>query len=375
MARRGNHEGSVRQLKDGRWEACVQFEGHRYWHSTDNQAAARRWVAETRQKHGIGQLVRPSKVTVADHLATWQAVAAADLRPKTQADYEYMVRCYLAPAFGRFRVQQLTPAIVARQFADWRTSHRASGKTLLNAHRALHRALVVAMQWGIIATNPLDAVEPPRSERPNIEIWGQDEAARFLGTIDAAKWDSVLFTLLIATGCRLGEILALRWEDYDRDAGTVSIHRNLVRIAGQFMEGEPKTRAGTRTLHLPAFAVEALRAWRVPQLEMRLEAGAAWQDTGRIVTLPIGTTPHQRTALNAFHRACRAAEITEVRLHDLRHLHASLLLAQGLPLPAVSARLGHASTAVTASIYSHALKGSDIVAAQAIETSLTRAAY
>jgi integrase len=311
-----------------------------------------------------------SRVTVAQHLETWLAVAGAELRPNTHVAYDYAIRCFLLPAFGPVRIQRVTPQIVARQFADWKTGGQFSGKTLLNVFRTFHRSLVVARQWGLIGTNPLDAVEAPRAVRVVPEIWSPAEASAFLGAAEMGRWDSTLFVLLMGTGCRIGEVLAARWEDFDRDARTLSIRGTLVRIQGEYLEGEPKTRAGRRAICLPNFADSVLRSWRPAQLEQRLRAGDAWQDTGRIITLPDGASPLHGKAYNAFKGACDAAGVPKTRIHDLRHLHASLLLAGGLPLPAVSARLGHASTAVTATIYSHALKGSDIVAANSIQEAI-----
>ena len=367
MLRRGNNEGSIRQRADGKWEGAVRLQGRRYWVRATTQAEARRGIADLRRRHQTGDLVPPSKTTVAQHLDAWLEVAGPDLRPKTRLDYDYVIRLFLRPAFGDVRLQRLTAPTVARQFADWHTSNRASGKTLLNVFRVLHRALVVARQWGLVATNPLDAVEPPRASRPPITVWSQDEATRFLATLDGSTWESPLFVTLLATGCRLGEALAARWEDVDRATGALEIRRNVVTIRGQYVEGEPKTHAGTRVVQLPTFAIDVLKAWRTVQLEQRLAQGAAWADTGRIVTRPDGSTPPHYIATRAFRTHQSAATASKMRIHDLRHLHASLLLASGLPLPAVSARLGHASAAVTASIYSHALRGSDIVAADAIQ--------
>jgi len=370
MLRRGNNEGSIRQRPGGKWEATVQLNGHRFWLRTTTQAEARRGVADLRKQHEIGTLVPPSKVTVAHHIESWLAVASPDLRPKTRLDYDYMNRTFIGPAFGQVRVQRLTAPMIARQFAEWRTQERASGKTLLNVFRMLHRAMVVAHQWGLTSGNPLDGVEAPRAARPEVSVWSQGEASAFLRVLKAATWDTVLSVMLMATGARFGEVLAARWEDLDRATGALSICRNVVTIHGVYIEGDPKTRAGIRTVELPPFAVGALKAWRVVQLEERLAAGGLWQDTGRIVTLPDGATPKHRKAYNAFHTLCDAAGVPRVRMHDMRHLHASLLLASGLPLPTVSARLGHASTAVTAAIYSHALKGQDSLAAQAMERAL-----
>ncbi|MBE0610990.1 MAG: site-specific integrase [Dehalococcoidia bacterium] len=367
MPRRGNNEGTIRQRPDGKWEAAVQFNGRRHWLRAASQAEARRGLAELRRKHATGELVPPSRQTVAEHLGTWLEVAGADLRPRTRVDYEWVTRTFLIPAFGHVRLQRLTPAMVARQFAEWNTAGTHSPKTRLNVFRTFSRALTVARYWGLIGTNPLDAVEAPKASRSAPSIWSRDEAETFLALLQPGAWDSTLFLILAGTGCRIGEALAARWEDYDRDTSTLAIHRNVTTIHGAYVEGDPKTQAGKRTIVLPGFVIDGLKAWRPAQLAERLAAGEPWTNTGRIITLPDGASPPHHTAYNRFKGTCGAAGVPKTRMHDLRHLHASFLLSAGLPLPAVSARLGHANSAVTASIYSHAMAGVDSAAAVAIE--------
>jgi integrase len=257
--------------------------------------------------------------------------------------------------------------MVARQFAEWNTAGTHSPKTRLNVFRTFHRALAVARYWGLIGTNPLDSVEAPKSSRPVTTIWSRDEAKTFLAAVKPGTWDATLFLILAGSGCRIGEALAVRWEDFDRDSGALSIRRGLTAVHGAYVEGDPKTKAGTRTITLPGFAIDGLKAWRPAQLTERLAAGETWQDTGRIITLPAGASPPHHIAYNRFKGTCSAAGVPKTRIHDLRHLHASFLLSAGIPLPAVSARLGHANTAVTATIYAHALAGADATAATALE--------
>lgn len=367
MARRGNHEGTIRQRADGTWEGAVQIDGQRHWLRAHTQAEARRGIADLRTTHARGELVPPSRVTVAEHLNTWLEVTCSDLRPKTRLDYQWVTRQFLIPAFGSVRLQRLTPSAVARQFAQWKSAGTHSPKTILNVFRAFHRAMAVARYWGLIGANPLDSVEAPRSPRATPTIWSRDEAEAFLAAVELGAWPSTLFLVLAGSGCRIGEALAAHWEDFDSDAGTLSIRRSVTTIRGAYVEGDPKTQAGRRIIALPGFAIAGIKAWWPRQLAERLALGESWQDTGRIITMPDGSTPPHHVVYNRFERACSAGGVRKTRIHDLRHLHASFLLASGIPLPAVSARLGHASTAVTASIYSHAMSGVDSAAATAIE--------
>jgi integrase len=360
VARRGNGEGSIRLHADGGWEASIRLNGRRYWLRGKTQSAVRQKLAQLKREHHIGTLVPPQRLTLGDFLDQWLETGRADWRPKTIHGYTVIVRNYWKPELGHVQLQRLAPSMVAACYTRWRTSR--SGGTLLNVHRCLHRALVVAVRWGLVSRNVADAVEPPRAHRRKPELWSPEQAATFLAATREDQWH-VLWALLLGTGCRLGEAVGLQWQDVDLDAGTVMIRRALVWAGTTPNENEPKTISGIRLLALPSFTIDALR-------EHHAKQGSVAQ-TDRIVTLANGQSPAPWICRNAFHRACRKLGLPPMRRHDCRHLAASLLIAQGVALPAVAQRLGHASPAITAAIYSHALNGSDAQAAAALDRALT----
>jgi len=369
MARRGNHEGSIRERDDGVWEVAVAFDGRRFYGRAATQAEARRKLGELRRKHAVGELVPSTRVKLADHLAAWLDTGAAEWKPKTYQEYESVCRVYLNPAMGHLKVQSLTAVHLAGWYARWRKERKVTGGTVLNVHRVLSRALTVAVRWGVVGRNVAKDVEPPRAIRHRPELWSPGDASLFLDSELELRWRA-LWALLVGSGCRIGEALAVRWSDIDRDAGLLSISRSVTFIKGAAVETEPKTQAGVRLVTLPVFALDTLREWRTVQLEERLAAGPAWGGGDLVVTAGGGRRPSSSMCWGAFRKTCRRAGLRQLRIHDLRHLHASMLLAEGLPIPAVSARLGHASPAVTMAVYSHALKGQDATAALAIEAAL-----
>lgn len=368
--RRGNHEGTVRQRAPGRWEGVVQLDGSRYRVTASTQAEARRLLQDLLMKHGLGELAKPSNTKTGDWLAQWLVEGAPAWKPKTHHGYESIVRVYLEPAFGSVRLQRLTATTIATQFATWRAE--GHGSAALNAFRVLARSLTVAVHRGLIGRNPCDMLEAPKVARRRPALWSPAQARAFLEACEPDTFGT-LWTVLLGTGCRLGEALALRWEDANLDTGVVTITRSLTELHGEYIETTPKTDAGTRALVLPKRAVALLRRWKVRQAAHRLATGPAWPQTGRIITDASGATPSTGRVSHAFHKATNDAELPRIRIHDLRHLHASLLLANGLELPAVSARLGHANPAVTATIYSHILAGRDAHAAELIDTALSAA--
>ena len=168
--------------------------------------------------------------------------------------------------------------------------------------------------------------------------------------------------LLAYTGCRVGEALALTWQDVDLGLGTIVISKSVQRVDKEWVVTSPKTRSGTRVISLPSEAVQVLRI----QAERCVAQGI------RDLVFPSGqgTPLHATTVAHAMRRECDRLGLCRLTPHGLRHLHASLLLAQGLPIPAVSQRLGHANAAITMSTYAHYLGRDDAPATEAIGRAL-----
>jgi integrase len=200
-------------------------------------------------------------------------------------------------------------------------------------------------------------------------VWTEAELRAFLRAAESHPLGP-LFLLLAGTGLRWSEAAGLAWKDLDMEAGLVRVERSLHRVRGQWVTTPPKTASGARTISLPPQVVQALRQHRLRALETALREGRPWSEEGLVFCTEDGAPLHHRRVLEAFRKVCRRAGVPEVGLHALRHQHASLLIAQGVPLPDVAQRLGHTTPAVTASIYAHAL-AEDRRAAEVLENLLT----
>ena len=280
MARRSNHEGHIRYRSDGRWEGAVMLAGRRHYASGRTRREASRKLASLRERHGAGTLRPPSRMTLTEFLADWLDAGRGDWKPKTYAGYESITRTYWNPELGHLRLQHLTAAHVSQALARWRNEERASGGTLLNVHRCLRRGLQVATYWGYLSTNPADAVEPPKARRRRPTLWSLGELRRFLAAAEGTDYGA-LWHLLIGTGCRIGEAMALDWTDFDLDVRSVSINKSVTFLHGERLVLPPKTDAGVRRVVLPEVTVEALRRWRALQARARL-LGWTGVDSGRV---------------------------------------------------------------------------------------------
>lgn len=183
-----------------------------------------------------------------------------------------------------------------------------------------------------------------------------DEARAFLAhTVD----DRLAFAwaLLLARGLRRGEVCGLRWSDVDLDAGTLRVVRTRVVVDDKAVDSAPKTRAGVRPIPLDAHLVKLLRAHKARQATEKLAAGEAYEDAGHLVADELGHPIHPDTLSAWLDDKIADAGLRRIRLHDLRHTAASLMLADGVPVKVVAEILGHSSPTITLSIYAHVLPG------------------
>lgn len=226
-----------------------------------------------------------------------------------------------------------------------------------------------AVKWGYVTRNVAGAVDPPSVPRQEIRALTPEQVARLL---DTARGDALeaLWTVAVYSGCREGELLGLQWADVDWNDSTIAVRRTLVRGAvGAGPDApsfaEPKTARGRRTVPLPAEAIAALKAYRIRQHEDRLAHGPDYADYGLIFATHLGTALSARNLIRAFKRLLAQAGLpASVRVHDLRHTAASLLLAFGIDVPTTAAILGHAQPSSTLNIYAHALPSRMAAAAE-----------
>ena len=310
--------------------------------------------------------------TVAAYLDEWLDRRRTQLRPSTHKSYRQLVRAYLVPHLGECRLDGLDRRRLETTYTRLLDQGGLRGrplapKTVQYCHAVLHRALEDARLDGLVPTNPADAARPPRHDPDtddaddDLQVWTGAQASDFLAFVDDHPWRA-LWHLALGTGARRGELLGLRWRDVDLDAGRVRIRRALTVVDGVPRLLGTKT-SRTRVLSVGSSVVDALRTHREEQERQRAQADDRRNRWGLVFTDPSGhhLPPMQVTV--AFRRLVREAPVPVIRMHDLRHTHASLLLADGVPVKVVSERLGHATIAMTMDVYGHLLPGMDAEAA------------
>ncbi|HZT77374.1 MAG TPA: site-specific integrase [Vicinamibacterales bacterium] len=234
----------------------------------------------------------------------------------------------------------------------------------------MRTALNDALKWGLVMRNAAELAEVPRAARPEIRTLDGKQAKAFLA---AAKKNTLgpLFSVALAVGLRLGEALGLGWQDVDLKAKTLRVRRAVQRTKKGLAFVEPKSERSYRTVSLPEFAVTALKRQQTAQRAARLKAGTHWFESGLVFTTSIGTALDERNVRREFNAILEAAQLPPMRIHDLRHSCASLLLGQGVHPRVVMETLGHSQVSITLDTYSHVLPALGAEAAAKMNAAVT----
>jgi integrase len=338
----------------------------RDWHSGyQTEKEAERAKVELLAALGRGAYVAPSKRSTGAFLREdWLPSLRAQVRPSTWAEHRSKVEVHLAPALGGVLLQRLTPGHLNALYADL-LERGLSARTVLHVHATIRRALADATRWGLVPRNVALLASPPRPGRTELQVWTAAELRAFLAVVESDRLYA-LWLLAASTGMRRGEVLGLQWPDVDLARARVAVRRSLVTVGHQVVVSEPKTAKGRRSVALDPATVAALKAWRKRQAAERLAWGPAWTDSGLVFTREDGRPLHPREVTRAFTRHVLAAKLPIIRLHDLRHTHATLALAAGVHPKVVQERLGHANIAITLDTYSHAVPALEEQAARTV---------
>lgn len=335
---------------------------------------AQRELTKQLGKRDTGELLSTAPVFLKDHLAGWlERRVKKTVKESTFDGYKWVVDTYLIPGLGMHRLSDLqTRYSTIQDFYDSMTARGLSARTVRYTHSVLSPALRSAIEDGHLVRNPCDRCALPRKDAAEMKYFNADEVRTFLA---AAKKDRLyaLFLLAIECGLRPGEYLGLKWKDLDLDGGSLCVRRVAkVRKGGGFYFATPKTKGSLRMIPLSARLVGELKAFRRTQAEYIMKHRNIYEDIDLVFANETGR-PMLRENVNVRHfrkivdsandrikrqnkeRGDALPEIPKIRLYDLRHTMATLLLIAGVHPKVVSERLGHASIVLTMDTYSHVL--------------------
>jgi integrase len=379
-------KGIVRRVrKDGTgkpaYEVSVWVNGRALSKTFTVLRDARRWREENLGKRATGDAKIPQdrRITTGQFVRTvwfpWldEQIRFGNLRPGT-VDWYRAGSKRLVREIGRVKLATVGKSELRGMLA--RCIDAGLSESVLRQLRASTRSvLALAVERDILTADPsgfMSGRNAPRVlRRPTSDpkAWSEGEAQAFLQYVRGDSLEA-LWILFLGSGLRRGEALALRWQDIDFDARTVTVTRSLTRINGRATMSYPKTEGSSRTIVVGESVVDALQMLKRGQAAERLAAPQWHDDEGLVFTTAVGVWLRPEFVTRRLKRIVLEAGLPWVRLHGLRHTMASLALQNGVDVATVSQRLGHVDVGVTMKIYLHGSKESDRAAADVLDAVL-----
>lgn len=312
---------------------------------------ARIWLAQQEADASRGMAVSDGKMTLGQWLDEWLLIHTPTVRPTTEYQYRNVISNHIKPYVGHVALKDVDGRLVLGLYGKL----RADGRTdciLTRVHERLEQCLEQARKLRIIPYNPMRDVAKPQYHPDKRDVWARDELERFLSVAGDSAYGPI-WRFVLQTGMRNGELRGLRWQDVDI-AGRMIHVRQAVSNVGKVRFGLPKD-GEERTISVSQGCINMLLAHKVQQNTLRLKNGLRWCDYDLVFPTKYGT-PIQPSSLRAdFLRMCERANVRPLHIHDMRHTHASMLIASGVEINVVSERLGHSDPAITWRVYAHVL--------------------
>jgi integrase len=374
-------KGHLKERSPGRWAIILDLpsEGgkrRRKWHSfKGTKREAQTECARLITAMSKGEYVEPSKATLAQFLARWLDHISTQVSPKTFERYSGIVNQNIIPALGAVVLGKLKAKNISAAYSTALKSGRRDGgegglapRTVGHMHRVLRHALSQAIAWEEISRNPADVVSPPKVDDAPMQIYNMDQTSELL---DFVRGTPIFIPAMLAVMCglRRGEICALRWRNIDLVTGQLSVVQSLEQTKGgdKGLRFKSPKSGKTRTVRLSATVVDELRAYRARRAQDLLRLGVGLSDEGLVVAHEDGSRIQPIYISQLWARTIKRSSLPRLRFHDLRHAHATHLLAGGVHPKIASERLGHSKVGITMDLYSHVIPGMQDDAAAMID--------
>jgi integrase len=370
MARkRGQNEGTIRQRKDGTWEARYSLgrdkDGRQIQKSIygkeRNEVAKKLNLALSLINSGDN--VKESKTTlytwIMDWLETFKKPNISDTTYETH--YSVIKNCIKDSTLGNMQLAKIKKHHIQELYNKIKDK-QSMAKRL---HIILKDCLNEAVENKLLKKNPIGTLKAPKTEKPNIRIFTLQEQERFIRALDGCN-RRVILLLALQTGLRIGELCGLKWSDLDLYKKTITVNRSLKRVkvvfdaktkgnTTQMLERTPKTQSSKRTIPLMDTAVKALtehkKEWKIIEMKHKL----VWKNEDWIFSTLDGGYIEPRNLVRTFNAVLKKAELDRINFHALRHTFVSRLLEAGENIKTISELIGHTDVSFTLNTYAHIL--------------------
>lgn len=307
-----------------------------------------------------GVLINNNNLTYEEVFNQWFSNHSKTIKESTKKTIESKFRSHILPRFGKLKIKDISKAYCQKMFNEIANLIASANDIKIQANQVFK----YAVKMDIITRNPMEYVTIPKQKRELLNdenegdvrnYWTKEEVKKFLSITkrEISFRDHVLFHLLIYTGARKGELLALTWDDIDFEAGSIRLWKTLFQANGHHLFQTPKTKDSKRLISLDNQTVNLLKKWRISQMKEDLANGATTSGNNVVFTRDDGT-PLRLAYLNEkLNILIKKHNLHPITIHGLRHTHASLLFEAGASIKEVQERLGHTDIQMTMNIYTH----------------------
>ena len=337
----------------GRDERGKRKYRNKTFHGTKKDA--QKYLTAKLREKDLGILIEPTFLTLNEFLDRWLETAVKPrVSLRTADNYRFLLQKYIREPLGGYRLENLQTLDIQKVYAEMQASG-LSARTVKHAHITLQDALKQAVKWNLLQKNVAEFCELPKVIRKEKRVLSPSEAKRFLEVSNEMP-KGLIFEFALLSGMRPEEYLGLQWKDLDFERFTAQVRRALVRHNGVWTFEQPKTAKSNRIVSLPKSLMVKLKTHKRMQNERRLKYGLVWENHDLIFCCREGT-PHglRNITYRYFRPILEKAGLPQIRLYDLRHTHATLLLIAEENPKIVAERLGHSSVVLTLDTYSHVL--------------------
>jgi len=333
-------------------------------HTTNTLKEAQRWKSKKEAEILSGAYIEDSSMTLEEFLMKWLVdYGKSNLKTNTRRNYQFAIEKHIIPEIGDIQLKDISP-IQLQSLYTKKLEDLAPSTVKTRIHAILHRALHHAVQWELLNRNPADLVTPPKQDSSGrygatvIECWDVEQLRDFLKAVDKKTnplYANFFYTAAM-TGMRMGELIGLRPGDVDFKNQVIHVRQNVTRDPyGDFHEGSPKSIDGVRDISIDERLTERLADHLEKTKTLKEHLGDEWGDEKYLFLSTKGTRLNPSNIRRTHNRIIKTAELPKIRFHDLRHTHATLMLASGISPNVVMERLGHADIETTMGNYGHVL--------------------
>ncbi|MFE6704566.1 tyrosine-type recombinase/integrase [Bacillus thuringiensis] len=299
-----------------------------------------------------GIYVEPSKLSYGEYLQDWFNTKKHSVGIQTAKVLKGYLNSRIIPSLGNIKLAKLT-SLHMQNYVNLLRDEGLKRGTIEKIIKLIRNSLEHAIDLELITKNVAAKTKLPKGDKEELTVWNEQEVQLFLKATQDSRY-SMVFHMALVTGMRQGELLGLRWKDVNLEKGHLTISQTLSHDGKTFLLGG-KTKSSLRKILLPASTVAKLKKHRAVVLKEKLSQGEEYQDNDLVMCTPSGTPINPANVRRSLNALILKAAVPKIRFHDLRHTHATLLLAKGVNVKVISERLGHSNIKITLDTYSHVL--------------------